>query len=255
MLGVVLFLAALAAVFFLLRWRRAGFTLLALTLILFLAGGCGVLPKLMADDLQAGFTANVPVNPAKATAIVLLGAGTEQVTGAPGKDRVEIGALAFGRIVETLQLYQACKRVNSVCYVLITGGDPPHHGASEAAVYGARLVRLGVAPADLLLEERSLNTFQNAQYTAPILQAHGVDQVLLVSSGMHLRRALLYFGHFGVVGRPARADYVSVELSVIPMSYNFLVADLAVHEYIGVARYYIYQFMGLNVQAKKPGSP
>jgi uncharacterized SAM-binding protein YcdF (DUF218 family) len=249
MLGIVLLLAVVSLALIWLRWRRTGVIFLVFTLVLLFASGCGPLARLMADDLQGRFSADVPVNPAKATAIVLLGADTEA---APA--RVEVGALAFGRVVEALQLYQACKRSNTVCYLLITGGDPEHHGATEAAVYGARLTQLGVAPADLLLEERSLNTFQNAQYTSPILDAHGVDQVVLVTSGLHLRRALLYFGHFGVVARPARADYVTVKPSVIPMSYNFLIADLAVHEYTGIVRYYVYQFMGWNVQAKKAGS-
>jgi len=249
MLAVVLVLAILAVALLWLRWRRTGFLFLTLTVLLFFGIGCGPLAQLMANDLQADFRADVAVNPAKATAIVLLGAGTES---APGG--VEVGALAFGRVVEALQLYVACKRVNSVCYLLITGVVFEDPGATETAVYAARLTQMGVAPADLLLEQCSLNTFQNAQFTVPILDAHGVDQVVLVTSGMHLRRALLYFGHFGVKGRPARADYVAVRSSVVPMSYNFLVADLAVHEYIGVARYSVYQFMGWNVQAKKPGS-
>jgi uncharacterized SAM-binding protein YcdF (DUF218 family) len=87
-----------------------------------------------------------------------------------------------------------------------------------------------------------------------VLSAHPVDQVFLVTSGIHLRRSLLYFGHFGIRGQPVRADFVSAMLSPIPLSYNFLLADLAIHEYVGVLRYYVYQFMGWNVSAERPGS-
>jgi uncharacterized SAM-binding protein YcdF (DUF218 family) len=237
-----------------LGWRRSGYCALALALALLIGIGCGPLTAVWLEDLQSGYAAHVTVRPAHVTAIVLLGNGTEQV-GLPRSHTVEVGPLAFGRIVKAAELYQACKRVNATCFVLISGGDPQHHGASEAAVYGAQFMRLGIPPVDLVLEERSLNTFQNAQYTAPLLAARSPDQVFLVSSGLHLRRCLLYFAHFGLHPHPVRADSVSVIRGPLPLSYNFLAADLALHEYEGVVRYFIYQRMGWNVPATGPRSP
>ena len=57
-----------------------------------------------------------------------------------------------------------------------------------------------------------------------------------------------------MTAQPVRADHVSPITSPVPLSYNFLITDLALHEYTGVVRYYVYQFMGWNVQAKKPGA-
>lgn len=227
--------------------------MVALVLVLFFGIGCGPIPALMASGLQAGYSADAVIRPAQATAVVLLGGGTETVVDGPSRS-VEVAPLAYGRVVKSLQLYRECKRVNTVCFLLVTGGDPEHHGASEAAVYGAALRQMGMDPADLVLEERSFNTFQNAEYTAPLLQSHKVDQVLLVTSGVHLRRSLLYFAHFGVVARPVRADHVHPGTVPLPSSFNFLIADLVLHEYAGVVRYYVYEFMGWNVQAKKPGA-
>jgi uncharacterized SAM-binding protein YcdF (DUF218 family) len=252
-LVVITILAAVAIGLGWLKLRRTAYLLVALVLVLYFGVGCGPLAGLLADRLQAGYTANAVIRQAPATAIVLLGGGTELVTEGPGPT-AEIGPLAYGRVVKSLQVYRDCKRVNTVCLLLITGGDPEHHGATEASVYGAMLRQLGVDPADLLLEEHSLNTFQNAQNTAPLLQSHRVDQVFLVTSGMHLRRSLLYFGHFGVTAQPVRADHVSSTVAVLPLSYNFLVMDLALHEYAGVVRYYVYQLMGWNVRVKRPGS-
>jgi uncharacterized SAM-binding protein YcdF (DUF218 family) len=237
-----------------LGWRRSGYGALALSLALFIGIGCGPLPALLLEDLQRSYPAHVAIQPARVTAIILLGNGTEEV-GAPPTHAVEVGPLAYGRIVKALELYRACQRVNATCFVLVSGGDPQHHGASEAAVYGAQLTRLGVSPGDLVLEERSLNTFQNAQYTAPLLAARSPDQVFLVSSGSHLRRGLLYFAHFGLQPRAVRADFVSAMRSPLPLSYNFLAADLALHEYEGVLRYFVYQRMGWNVPATRPRSP
>jgi uncharacterized SAM-binding protein YcdF (DUF218 family) len=252
-LAVITILVAVAIGLAWLRLRRIAYLVAVLALVLFFGIGCGPIPALLASNLQAGYPADVVVREARATAILLLGGGTEWV--AEGRSpSVEVGPLAYGRLVKSLQLYRQCKQVNSVCLVFITGGDPQHHGNAEAAVYGAVLRQLGLDPADLVLEERSLNTFENAQYTAPLLESHKVDQVLLVTSGVHLRRSLLYFGHFGVTARPVRADHVSPTTAPIPLSYNFLVTDLVLHEYAGVVRYHVYQFMGWNVQAKKAGT-
>jgi hypothetical protein len=40
-------------------------------------------------------------------------------------------------------------------------------------------------------------------------------------------------------------------MSILPTGYNFAIADLVVHEYIGILRYYIYNLLGWN---PKPSS-
>ena len=250
MLLFVVLLVAAAYGCSLLRWRWSGRVILFLALVLLFGIGCGPVPSYLLRNLQSGYSDGVAVRLAPRTAIILLGNGTERVPPAS----VEVAPLAYGRVMKTLELYQACKRNGGSCTIVVTGGDPQHHGASEAAVYGARLRLLGVDSADILIEGRSLNTWQNAQYTAELLKAHPVEQLFLVTSGIHLRRSLLYFGHFGLHGQPVRADYVSAMPSLSPQSYNFLVTDLAIHEYFGYWRYFVYEWMGWNVAAARPGS-
>jgi uncharacterized SAM-binding protein YcdF (DUF218 family) len=250
MLLLVVLLFAAAPGFWLLRWRWTGRVFLLLALVLLVGIGCGPIPSYFLRNLQSGYSDTVVVREAPRTVIILLGNGTERVPPA----LLEVAPLAYGRLMKTLELYQACKRRGGGCTVVVTGGDPQHHGAAEAEVYSARLRLLGVDSGDLLIESRSLNTWQNAQFTAALLKAHPVEQVFLVTSGIHLRRSVLYFGHFGLRGQPVRADYVSALPSLIPQSYNFLVMDLAVHEYIGYLRYFVYEWMGWNVTAQRPGS-
>lgn len=247
---IILFLLiAAAAILTLIHWRLAGRLLYALALLLFIATGVGILPKYLLDSLQAPYAASAAVADMHWTAqnaIVLLGAGTEPVA-----DRVEASAFAYGRVAKTAALYGACRKTTGQCKVIVSGGDPQQRGVAEAIVYAAYLEQLGVDKADLKLETSSRNTWQNAQFSAPLL-TRDAGQVVLVTSGIHMRRSLLYFAHFGIDARPARADYLAAKGNWFPLAYNFWVTDLALSEYIGVWRYHAYNLLGWNAPAVKP---
>jgi len=246
----VVVLAAIAVALSLLGWRKGSRAFALITLVLVAAVGCGPLPSLLLTSLQAGYSSVPVVRPAMRSAVVLLGGGTELVPDAPAP---EVPLLAYGRLAKALEVYKTCKQAGD-CVIVITGGDPDRHGASEASVYGARLQQLGVGPEDIVLEQRSLNTWQNAQFTAGLLKARGVDQAFLVTSGFHLHRAVLYFERFGVRAQPVRADYVRAQTTFIPQASNFLLTDLALHEYLGVLRYFVYEKLGWNVSAAGAGA-
>ncbi len=248
---VLLILLILAGVLALLGWRRCSWALLASALTLLLAVGCGPLPIWLLAQLQSGPAAAVPIGWGQRNAIVLLGAGTVR---AAGSGEVEASLFAYGRIGKAAELYRACRRAGRECKVEVSGGDALGLGRPEAAVYADDLQRLGVDAADLLLDSRSMNTWQNAQFSSPLLKAYGADRVLLVSSAYHLRRSTLYFAHFGIHAIPVPADHVDGVLSWLPLSYNFAMADVTLHEYSGIVRYHVYNAMGWNVRATQPGA-
>jgi uncharacterized SAM-binding protein YcdF (DUF218 family) len=250
-LNVLLVLILLAIVLALLRWRRSSRALLAVAVILLLAVGCGPVPNWLLRQLQSDYAGDAPLVWGQRNAIVLLGAGTVRVA---GTGHIEASLFAYGRINKAAALYRECRQAGHDCRIEVSGGDAVGLGQSEAAIYAGNLQRLGVDPADLLLEPRSMNTWQNAQFSGPLLTAWGADRVLLVSSGYHLRRGMLYFTHFGIHATPVRADYVNGIRSWEPLSYNFTMADLALHEYMGIARYHWYNAMGWNVQATRAGA-
>jgi len=241
-------LILLAAVFTALKWRRTQRTLLALSAIWFLAVGCGPVPAWLLNNLQADYALKPTVQWGTHNAIVLLGAGTERVA-----NRAEPGIFAYPRIVEAASMYNQCRQATSDCKVLVSGGDARRLGASEATVYRATLLALGVAQDDVLQEADSMNTWQNAEFTAELLKRRSVDRVVLVSSAIHLRRSELYFHHFGIEAIPQRADYLQAPFTAVPVSYSFIVADFAVHEYLGIARYYLYSALGWNPDSRDPG--
>ncbi|HWX00533.1 YdcF family protein [Collimonas sp.] len=247
---IVLFLLiATAAILTFLQWQRSGRLLYALALLLFIATGVGILPKYLLGSLQVPYLASAAVADMRWGAqnvIVLLGAGTEAVA-----DQVETGTFAYGRVAKTAILYSACRKSAGQCKVIVSGGDAQRRGVAEAVVYGAYLEQLGVDKADLTLETSSRNTWQNAQFSAPLL-TRDAGQVVLVTSGIHMRRSLLYFSHFGIDAKPVRADYLAAKGNWFPLAYNFWVTDLALSEYIGVWRYHAYNLLGWNAPAVKP---
>ncbi|KRE87108.1 hypothetical protein ASG75_02870 [Rhodanobacter sp. Soil772] len=249
--NVLLILIVLATVLALLKRRRCSRVLLALALILLLAVGCGPLPIWLLARLQSGYATTAPISWGQRNAIVLLGAGSVRVA---GSGKIEASLFAYGRISKAAELYRECRRAGRECKVEVSGGDARGLGQPEAGIYAGDLQRLGVDAADLLLESHSMNTWKNAQFSGPLLKTYGADHVLLVSSGYHLRRGMLYFAHFGIHVVPVRADYVDGVLSWLPLSYNFAMADLALHEYAGIARYRVYNAMGWNVQATRAGA-
>jgi len=150
-------------------------------------------------------------------------------------------------------LYNACRKTGAVCKILLSGGDAQHHHASEADIYPLTLFQLGVDAADVLREPNSKNTWQNAKFTSAMLPQYQADRLVLVSSGIHLRRSMLYFAAFGVSAIPVRADYLNAVLSVLPLSSNFTATDLALHEYTDIARYRVYSVFGWNAAIQRPG--
>jgi len=175
------------------------------------------------------------------SAIIVLGMGT--VTVAPGK--AEVNPLAYGRVVSSAEAYRNCRRAGGECKVIMTGGESTQ-GFSEARIYATQMIALGVEQADLILEEQSRSTWENAKFTKAIVETGRFDQTYLVTSGVHMRLALLYFGHFGVRPVPIRTDYLMPWPTFVPMAYNFATADLALSEYRGLLRYRFYNAMGWN---------
>lgn len=234
--GLLIALTALAAVCSAFRLKCLGRSLYALAAVLFLGVGCGQIPAWLLGNLQAAYDVK-PANAwAQRNAIVVLGAGTEKIATSGG---VEPGVLSYARIVEAARLQRDCRKTGAQCKIIVSGGDAKRAGASEAQVHRQTLLALGMEGENVLLEPHSWTTWQHARLTSDVLRYFEPDHVVLVSSGVHLRRSQLYFSHFGVASQQVRADYLHAVTSLVPKSHNFNVADVALHEYLEIARYHV----------------
>lgn len=126
----------------------------------------------------------------KEVAIVL--GGFAKVDAYPG-DRLHLTDAAT-RLTTTLELYRAGK----VKKILLSGGlFRPQPGERPESVQAADfLVRMGVPRSDILVEDRALNTEQNAVYSCALLRevyGDALPEAYVVTSAWHMRRALRCF--------------------------------------------------------------
>ena len=126
----------------------------------------------------------------KADAIVILGARVNQ------NGRAGHGLQM--RVLHALRLYQKGFAPKIIC----TGGvgeNPP----AEAQVAARILLDKGVPRDDILLENKSTSTWQNAANASLICRARGWRRVLIVSDPFHLWRAERNFRRCGVLASGA----------------------------------------------------
>ncbi|MFZ5440238.1 MAG: YdcF family protein [Myxococcota bacterium] len=76
---------------------------------------------------------------------------------------------------------------------LVLSGGSPDARRTEARVMASLARQLGLTDEQLVLEEQSRSTFENAARCATILADAGVREVLLVTCDFHLARATAHF--------------------------------------------------------------
>ena len=93
--------------------------------------------------------------------------------------------------------------------ILISGGNAAALDVMDAeSVYAAALLTdWGIPASAILTETESINTYENAVYSKLMLKQHDLKSVLLVTSAMHMPRALATFRSAGVDATPAATDF------------------------------------------------
>lgn len=214
-------------------------------LILFYLFGSGLIGSFLLSSLELPSTKFHSENQIwkQRNVIIVLGGGNVKL---PDSGVIRPSLFGYSRLSEAADFYFLCKKSKNRCTILVSGGDPAKFHKSEAEVFLEKLVVLGVDKDDIITESKSLNTYQNAEFSSEIIKARKYDQVFLITSDFHLKRSLLYFSYFNISPKPIMADYIRLKFSLIPTGYNFAITDIVINEYIGIARLYIYDFFGLN---------
>jgi hypothetical protein len=176
-----------------------------------------------------------PVSNASPQAIVILSA--ERRDGKPGGilDAEDIGPLTTERLRAGVVL---AKRTGLP--ILVSGGVL-RPGTPPIAATMARIMtdEFGFVPR--WVEAKSLDTWQNAVFSAAMLRGDGIATVYLVTTSWHMARSRLAFERAGlaVVPMPARAPAVPAWTvgEFVPTSAAWQRSYYALHEVIGYCWY------------------
>ncbi len=177
---------------------------------------------------------SVPLVTGNEKAIVVLGAGINGY------------ASEFGRATESVTglqrlQYAAFLHQQSGLPVLLSGGVVNQHRISEAAVMAATLknsFNVGL----LWQEQLSRNTWENASYTATLLNGQGIKSIFLVTHAHHISRAVMAFEAHGIEATPAPLGFVTPPrydsvVTYLPSMGAMLESHSALHEYLGLLWY------------------
>ena len=232
-LGLLLLLMSLVAG----MTGRRGFawlmSLLGFLIIYFPATLVG--PEMLVAPLEGRHPAFSPEELPDADAIVLLGGASD------GESRFGRGAdlnHAADRLTTAAELYFAGKAP----VILISGGAEPEQ-LPEAELLADILRALQVPSSALLVESSSRTTHDNALMSAEMLNKAGYNHILLVTSGVHMRRALALFQQQGLQVTAAATDHQlpkfqdSLVPGWLPTYYRLARSSRAIHEWVGYAVY------------------
>lgn len=200
-LGTAFCLVGLAL---LLAWRRrlrSSKVLGGLALVWLWLWSMPVMSHWFASRIEDQFP-QVPITavPHAQAMVVLGGAVSPPVI---GKTEIDLKSAA-DRVWYAARLFHAGK---APLVLLSGGGDLERQALSEARAMALFLQDLGVPAQAIVLEETSRNTRQNAALSATLLRARGFDRILLVTSALHMSRALALFNAQGLQVTPAPTDF------------------------------------------------
>lgn len=218
------------------RARRA-FVLASVTYALL---GYYPLPRRVGDWLTSPFhpltRADVP--PGR-TAIVLLGSGTDTQVDWSGNTFSVLDPVGAERTLEAFRVFTLL----NATWVISSGGEPDPNDPDlpSSLTMQKSLVQMGV-PADRIhIEQQSRTTRDEAVIVAGMLPSLPVDHIVLVTSGIHMRRSLAVFRAAGIDAIPAIArESIHSTMGVtrfLPSHAGLVESQSVLHEILGLVYY------------------
>ncbi len=152
------------------------------------------------------------------------------------------------RILDAIQLY----KMGKLKKIIISGGSGAIKDVerTEASNLQQTALYASVPAADILLEERSRNTRENAQFTKELLQTQPqLRKLLLITSAFHMRRAQGCFEKVGLKPDTFPVDFQTHDRSfhlddlLIPNPEALQQWSKLIHEWVG---YVTYKLLGYS---------
>lgn len=189
-------LLALAGLLLLLRYRRTGVAVIAVSVLSLYLFSMPMVANALSRGLEEVSPYPLRADGAESMrAIIVLGGGRNDFAPEYGGETVS------SQTLERLR-YAARLHRKTGLPILVTGGQPFGENVGEATLMRQVLEEDFKVPVKWI-EPKSKNTEQNAQLSAKILTAEGIYRGYVVSHASHLRRAVNAFQRAGMVVIPA----------------------------------------------------
>jgi len=159
-----------------------------------------------------------------------------------------IDRLAFrdntDRLLQAIWLYQTGK----IEKIILSGGSGRlvYRDMREASMMRKYLIETGPPEKDIYCDSLSDNTHQNALYTSEIVRDHFAGKpLLLITSGLHMRRALSCFRKEKMQLVPFSTNNITgvrrigLDMVLIPRAENIILWQNFIHELAGYGMYMI----------------
>jgi uncharacterized SAM-binding protein YcdF (DUF218 family) len=196
-------------------------------------------PHLIERAIGAGFhqLARADVPPGR-TVVVLLGSGNYRREDWSNRRVAILDPIGLERTLEAARVY----RLTDAAFIISSGGvidqDEPIDPAGNTMK--DTLVQLGVPSDRIIVEDTSTNTRDEAVQVAAMLPSLQIKHVVLVTSLIHMRRAIGIFRAVGIDAIPAVArgrEYSDFTVYFLPTDTGLRMSALAAHELAGLAYY------------------
>ena len=190
-LNLCVVLVVTGTVVALMRWRRTGLVLVVTGLGWVLAWSLPATTLWLGGGLEQRYPYLPAAQVQTADAIVVLGGNTanNRANWFEPYDK----NTATARIDRAAELYHAGRAP-----LIVLSGGALEGNVSEAQGMAHSLRQMGVPESALVLENASRNTYENAALTQDTLAERHIGTVLLVTSALHMPRAMAAFDKQGV---------------------------------------------------------
>jgi uncharacterized SAM-binding protein YcdF (DUF218 family) len=156
------------------------------------------------------------------------------------------GRAVFTQAADRIFAAAALARRYPNARILLSGGNAnllSQDSAKEADYAASVLESLGIARGRLLLEQRSRNTRDNAEFSKAVANPNSGERWLVVTSAYHMPRSIGLFRKEGFAVEPYPVDWRAGGgtnlLTFFPVSLEGLQrTDTAVREWMGLAAYW-----------------
>lgn len=218
------------------RWRRLGRVVVTLGAVVLFAVATLPLARWLAAPLEQRYAQFDPNAVASVDGIIVLGAGaavTSKLTAVP------VAEASGERLLKLMELGERYPQA----VLVFTGGGAPRSNdpRSEAEMARDDLAALHFDVTRIVLENKSLNTYENALFSKRLVKPQPGETWLLITSAIHMPRSLGAFRAEGWDVVPVPVEYLYPPGTPFLITFDpvrrFIALSRITHEWIGLLAY------------------